>query len=880
MSNVRQITLGSQPLRAVIVQSNYQCDAEDQLIDVETAGVLVTLPANPTIGGTLIEFSGPAAFSLSGGTSPLPVDPLNIAAGAQFFAVFTAKGWLFSSGGGSSSNFPLPGQVTLSSLKQAGDPDYTLAFQRFATLAETSPTLVWTLLLDSATTVDISSTVTFTLDYSRAINFQGGGSTTESGCQIRWTGAAGQEMFAFYGANNCSFSNLVFNGNDLAFACIHLHTNQPAGGAASANNEFVRCAFTNCVGLSPVTVGTITYAGTQGLVILGDYTIPARDEEVASITFWLCQFIGSGYGAGQTFACFNCLGGSNTEDFSFYSCSFSEAQIASYHGYLPNNNMLYLDCNWGAISTACFSLAQGAALLDIVGGECEINAPISTCQFLVASAQNIVSIRSVELFVDSVAGIAHSAFFLCAGKLTIENCKVGSPALPAPVAVEVGDITTTGALSSLHILGCFWWVVPQTSSSNIPVVDSNGNFYSVPGSYGQIVGTRGLVLKDNYTSNSAGNTVYKLFDLNNKISIFNVFDFGGNANGDITAALAAAVAAKEGNRGGTIYIPPGNYVLSAPVDLGTVACTVMGDGFDPTVPYLGVTLQVSIAAGPALTVGNTNSYGVPLQGDFVLKGFKMISTSGYGGGGSPTNTTTAIEFSPTLVVEGVHASNRCQLENIAFEGFNVGLSSNASAGNLSNSILFSNLLATSCNTGYLISQQYAGSPAAAAQVFENCSSLGCGVGIEIDDARGIVFLGGTHQNSLTTALHIQPIVVAPATVGLVSAIKFEGLIFSGNENDVTFDASNESVLDSIVIKHVVFDTCSFLGNGGDVNTMTFVRGSVPNAATSLTFVMTDCDCTGEALTVPAWSNYSRIVGCDFEAFTTGGTSTSVVNVTP
>jgi hypothetical protein len=96
MSNVRQVTIGTRPPQAVVVNSDYQCDVEDQLIDVETAGVLVTLPDNPTVGGTLLEFSGPVAFNLSGGQNPLSTDPQAVAAGVTFFAIFTAEGWLLS----------------------------------------------------------------------------------------------------------------------------------------------------------------------------------------------------------------------------------------------------------------------------------------------------------------------------------------------------------------------------------------------------------------------------------------------------------------------------------------------------------------------------------------------------------------------------------------------------------------------------------------------------------------------------------------------------------------------------------------------------------------------------------------------------------------
>jgi hypothetical protein len=81
----------------ILVDQNYTCAVTDGLVVVQAANVTVTLPPNPTVGTTVLEFSAEQSFSLTGGGNPLSgSDPLLIGAGSTFYAAFTAIGWLLS----------------------------------------------------------------------------------------------------------------------------------------------------------------------------------------------------------------------------------------------------------------------------------------------------------------------------------------------------------------------------------------------------------------------------------------------------------------------------------------------------------------------------------------------------------------------------------------------------------------------------------------------------------------------------------------------------------------------------------------------------------------------------------------------------------------
>jgi hypothetical protein len=96
--------------QAINVDQNYTASVYDQALNVVAAGVLVTLPPNPTAGDTSLELLASAAFNLSGGANPLtPSDPMAVTQGSVIIASFSATGWILLQGGsgGSSSLKPL-----------------------------------------------------------------------------------------------------------------------------------------------------------------------------------------------------------------------------------------------------------------------------------------------------------------------------------------------------------------------------------------------------------------------------------------------------------------------------------------------------------------------------------------------------------------------------------------------------------------------------------------------------------------------------------------------------------------------------------------------------------------------------------------------------
>jgi hypothetical protein len=82
----------------ILVDASYVLNILDVnvfTIDVQTNNVTVTLPQNPQVGVTLIQFMSEGPFLLSGGAAnPLsPADPLPVGPNANFSAGFTAQGW-------------------------------------------------------------------------------------------------------------------------------------------------------------------------------------------------------------------------------------------------------------------------------------------------------------------------------------------------------------------------------------------------------------------------------------------------------------------------------------------------------------------------------------------------------------------------------------------------------------------------------------------------------------------------------------------------------------------------------------------------------------------------------------------------------------------
>lgn len=93
-----------------VAQATYACSTREQLVIVELAGAVVTLPQNPQVGVTTLQFQAEQAFSLSGGAfSPLsPTDPISIPVNAIVTADFTARGWLICICNSASPLAPLP----------------------------------------------------------------------------------------------------------------------------------------------------------------------------------------------------------------------------------------------------------------------------------------------------------------------------------------------------------------------------------------------------------------------------------------------------------------------------------------------------------------------------------------------------------------------------------------------------------------------------------------------------------------------------------------------------------------------------------------------------------------------------------------------------
>lgn len=325
---------------------------------------------------------------------------------------------------------------------------------------------------------NISSTLTYTGSVGNSIRMIGDNSGVLEGSQLIWTGAADGYMMETFGANQCEFEYLIFNGSNTAFTCFWAHTNQFAPGGSPSNGIFFnKCYLYGAVGQNPQGL----YAGTQGVVMIGDVN---DGHQVQDMTFTNCVFGSNGFdGPTGTFACVNQLSGSNTEQFVFRNCDLgtSGMMYGYYSNFGSNNGISFYDSGFGLVAGACVHV-NGTSTVLMFNTGCEnglLPAPYTgKGYFFESTSQDIAYISGSEITMD-VSNNLYGALITTGGKLVLENVKVdgsaevgnqflGTIALSNPYSLANGT-------SSAIVRSCIW----AYASTQIPIVDSNGNNLTV-----------------------------------------------------------------------------------------------------------------------------------------------------------------------------------------------------------------------------------------------------------------------------------------------------------------------------------------------------------------------------------------------------------------
>lgn len=304
----------------------------------------------------------------------------------------------------------------------------------------------------------------------------------------------------------------------------------------------------------------------------------------------------------------------------------------------------------------------------------------------------------------------------------------------------------------------------------------------------------------------------------------NVADFGAKGNGsDDTAAIQAALNAVPAS-GGTVWMPPGNYKVTAPLIIGADNTTLRGSGAGAksgSFTGQGTRIQAAIGtafSGPVVKIArpdNTRAVYAPKLVDLAIDAQGVVDVSSV-----PV---------PTLEVTAI----RGDFDNVSLWGSGganlrvVGLSSSVtSTGNR-----FRSVVASNGGTGILVDDN------AADNSFHGCITESNTKGVQLISNR--CHFVGCDFNGNTTNVYISD----GGTSTRFTACKIR---FSSNHGV-------ELVTVAGTVSDVAFVSCSFDGNGGSAaNTYDHLNASGPSSNAVSRLALVGCAFVSTATNKPRY----------------------------
>lgn len=237
--------------------------------------------------------------------------------------------------------------------------------------------------------------------------------------------------------------------------------------------------------------------------------------------------------------------------------------------------------------------------------------------------------------------------------------------------------------------------------------------------------------------------------INEKLEEFiSVKDFGAIGDGvtDDTIAIQNAINAVQAKKGGVVYLPTGNYLVTD--ELSTtdteLPITIQGSGAYTTAKGTAI----SWSGGNAKTVFKMPSYGA-IKDLYIENINASTSVAAVAFAGTSSSDDRSYGFISNVIVKQFYL------------GFFLNFAWNVN---------FYSTKALYCDVGYSIRTE------ANACTFTGCQAAVCGVGITDDGgtgARGLVWTGGSIELSTTTGIKFDSATESSAWV-------FDGVYFEGN----------------------------------------------------------------------------------------------------
>jgi hypothetical protein len=245
----------------------------------------------------------------------------------------------------------------------------------------------------------------------------------------------------------------------------------------------------------------------------------------------------------------------------------------------------------------------------------------------------------------------------------------------------------------------------------------------------------------------------------------NVMSYGATGNGttDDTAAIKNAMAAVPAN-GGTVYFPPGSYLISSTLTVSTTGTTFQGDGWGSQIRYDGTVVTPAINASANIRVNarwlrlsqtNATTTGVAIDAsNFNMSVLEMLLIDGGGASGVAPNTGILMNAS-TCHYNQVRAC-RISYGGASSKGISI------TGGSHSNSIIDCRMLPQTddaASSGVYITNSHS------TNIVHADVEAGSGNGIFLDTAAHSTTITGGYADTMNIGLKISSGVIAPMIVG-------------------------------------------------------------------------------------------------------------------
>lgn len=238
--------------------------------------------------------------------------------------------------------------------------------------------------------------------------------------------------------------------------------------------------------------------------------------------------------------------------------------------------------------------------------------------------------------------------------------------------------------------------------------------------------------------------------------VFNVRNFGASpsASGATnSAAFANAIALKDLNNGGTIFVPAGVYHLSSPLDLGKDYCILQGeDGYyiGEEGPYIAPTVNGLGNNGTVLWFNN-NTDGITTFSQYCQHTIESLVILGNGAHG-----TTGLKAQPVYNVNIFQGSGLLTLNKVWISNFDVG-----AAPGSAEDFQWNNLTISNCGTGLLCNAESTNATFTRmniqfcndAAIFSACLQMVWNTGLVQNNLRGVT-IAGLSSSPIMTAQQI------------------------------------------------------------------------------------------------------------------------------